>query len=123
MVFARRSPDRPAVPVCALADLPRGRALPVDLDGVAVVVVHADDGTVHALRDRCSHGDVPLSEGEVVDCTLECWLHGSRFDLHTGRPTGPPATAPVSVYPVEIHDGHVYVSPTPRRIRRGDTPR
>ena len=33
-----------------------------------------------------------LSEGEVDDCTVECWLHGSRFDLRTGKPTGLPAT-------------------------------
>ena len=50
------------------------------------------------------------SEGEIDDCTLECWLHGSRFDLRTGEPTGLPATEPVPVYPVEIHDGWIYVS-------------
>ena len=51
-----------------------------------------------------------VSEG----CTLECWLHGSRFDLRTGNPTGLPATVPVPVYPVEIRDGFVFVSLTPR---------
>ena len=53
---------------------------------------------------------IALSEGEVDGCTLECWLHGSRFDLRTGEPTGLPATEPVPVYPVEIRDGDVYVS-------------
>ena len=56
---------------------------------------------------------IALSEGEVDGCTLECWLHGSRFDLRTGEPTGLPATEPVPVYPVEIHDGDVYVSLAP----------
>jgi 3-phenylpropionate/trans-cinnamate dioxygenase ferredoxin subunit len=49
----------------------------------------------------------------VDGCTLECWLHGSRFDLRTGNPSGPPATAPVPVYPVEIREGDVYVSLAP----------
>ena len=44
----------------------------------------------------------PLSEGEVDGCTIECWLHGSRFDLRTGQPSGPPATDPVPVYPVQV---------------------
>ena len=35
-----------------------------------------------------------LSEGEVYDGTLECWLHGSCFDLRSGKPTGPPPTSP-----------------------------
>ena len=65
---------------------------------------------VHAVYDECSHAAVPLSEGEIEDCTLECWLHGSRFDLRTGAPTGLPATEPVPVYPVEIQDGWIYVS-------------
>ena len=40
-------------------------------------------------RTSARHATVPLSEGEVVDCTVECWLHGSTFDLRTGKPTGP----------------------------------
>ena len=42
--------------------------------------------------------------------TLECWLHGSRFDLRTGRPSGPPATTPVPVYPVSIEGDTVFVT-------------
>src|SRR5262249_12881198 len=79
---------------------------------------------VFALHDVCSHEEVPLSEGEVYDHTVECWLHGSCFDLRTGDPTGPPATEPVPVYPVKVSGGDVYVavgsagpasSPTNRR--------
>ena len=33
---------------------------------------------------------------------MECWLHGSRFDLRTGKPTGLPATEPVATFPVEV---------------------
>ena len=56
---------------------------------------HAD-GEVYAVDDVCSHAEVALSEGEVDGCTIECWLHGSRFDLRTGKPTGcrPPSRSP-----------------------------
>ena len=60
-----------------------------------------------------SHASVALSEGDIDGCTLECWLHGSRFDLRTGEPTGPPATQPVPVFPVEVRDGDVYVTLEP----------
>lgn len=98
--------------VCATEDVPKGTAISVDVDGTPVAVVHAEDGTVHAIHDECSHAQVALSEGEIDGCTLECWLHGSRFDLRTGAPTGLPATEPVPVYPVEVRDGDVYVSLT-----------
>ena len=56
----------------------------------------------------------PALQGEIDGCTLECWLHGSRFDLRTGQPSGPPAVAPVPTYPVEIRDdGYVYVDLAP----------
>lgn len=84
---------------CLLGEVPEGGALRVVLDGVPVAVVRAK-GDVYAINDVCSHADVSLSEGEVDGCTIECWLHGSRFDLRSGKPTGMPATVPVPVYPV-----------------------
>jgi 3-phenylpropionate/trans-cinnamate dioxygenase ferredoxin subunit len=96
-----------------VTDIAKGTALQVEVDGVEVAVVHADDDNFYAVRDECSHASVALSEGEVDGCTLECWLHGSRFDLRTGEPSGPPAIEPVAIFPVEIRDGDIYVSTTP----------
>jgi 3-phenylpropionate/trans-cinnamate dioxygenase ferredoxin subunit len=67
---------------------------------------------VKAVGDTCTHADVSLAEGEVEDCSIECWLHGSRFDLVTGRPLALPAIRPVPVYSVSIHDGDVFVDVT-----------
>jgi 3-phenylpropionate/trans-cinnamate dioxygenase ferredoxin subunit len=89
--------------VCALAEIPEGGVLAAEVDGEPVAVVRAD-GQVFAIHDVCSHAEVPLSEGDVVDGEIECWLHGSRFDLRTGKPTGPPASAPVPVYPVRVDE-------------------
>jgi 3-phenylpropionate/trans-cinnamate dioxygenase ferredoxin subunit len=53
-----------------------------------------------------------LSEGDVEGCEIECWLHGSRFDLRTGKPSGPPATEPVPVYAVRVDGDDVLVDVT-----------
>ena len=95
------------------AELAKGSVITTELDGVEIAVVHADDDQFYAVRDECSHAAVALSEGEVDGCALECWLHGSRFDLRTGEPSGLPATEPVATFPVEIRDGDIYVSTTP----------
>jgi 3-phenylpropionate/trans-cinnamate dioxygenase ferredoxin component len=99
--------------VCAAADIPQGTVVAAEVNGTPIALVHCGDGSYRAAYDECSHEQIALSEGEVDDCTLECWLHGSRFDLRTGQPTGLPATQPIAVYPVEIHDGDVYVSLAP----------
>ena len=93
---------------CALLDLEDDKPIAVEVDGVEVALVLAA-GDVYAIRDECSHARIALSEGEVDGTTLECWLHGSRFDLRTGRPTGLPATEPVPVYPVTINGDDVLV--------------
>ena len=97
------------VRACAVADLPDDGALGVQVQVVPVALIRTGD-EVFALHDVCSHEEVPLSEGEIYDHTVECWLHGSCFDLRTGNPTGPPATKPVATYPVKIDGGEVYVA-------------
>ena len=98
--------------VCALSDVPEDGALRVELADIDVAVVRFE-GQVYALEDKCSHADVPLSEGDVELLggapTIECFLHGSCFDLRTGEPTNLPATEPVDVYPVRVEGEDVLV--------------
>jgi 3-phenylpropionate/trans-cinnamate dioxygenase ferredoxin subunit len=94
-------------------EVAKGSAISVEVDGIDIAVVHADDDQFYAVRDQCSHASIPLSEGEIDGCTLECWLHGSRFDLRTGEPTGLPAIEPVATFPVEVRDGDIYLSSIP----------
>lgn len=94
---------------CALSELPEEGAVRVELAGRPVCVARSQ-GRVYALADVCSHADVALSEGDVEDGTIECWLHGSRFDLQTGEPTGLPATKPVATYPVTVEGDDVLVT-------------
>ena len=74
-------------------------------------VFRREGDEVHALRDECSHASLSLSEGEVTRKGIECWLHGSCFDLRTGQPSSPPATEPVDVYAVRIDGDDVFVDP------------
>ncbi len=98
---------------CALADVPADEALGVTV-GTLDVAVARDGDEVFAIQDLCSHASVALSEGEVAQCTVECWLHGSRFDLRTGQPSGLPATEPIATFPVEVRS----LPDGPRGLRR-----
>ena len=104
---------------CYLADVPADEALGVTL-GALDVAIARDGDEFFAIQDLCSHAAVALSEGEVADCSVECWLHGSRFDLRTGKPIGPPATDPVATVPLEVRGDEIYVDTT--TTLNGDTP-
>lgn len=90
--------------------LESGKAVAVDLDGVAVAVVRVDN-EVFAIRDKCSHADVRLSDGMVWCETkqIECIKHGSAFSLENGHPDTLPATQPVAVYSASVVNGEVQV--------------
>lgn len=96
------------VSVCSLAKLGEDGPVHVDIGDTPVCLVRTG-GAVHAIRDECTHESVALSDGEVAGGAIECWLHGSRFDLATGRVLSPPATRPVAVYGVRIDGDDVLV--------------
>ena len=88
-----------------LSQLSEGEALGIELDGTEVAILKVGD-QVYAFEDLCSHAMIPLSEGDVEGCEIECWLHGSRFDVRTGTALNLPATEPIPTYATQI-DGDV----------------
>ena len=97
--------------VCTVDEVPTDQALGVTVGDLDVAIARQGE-EFFAIQDLCSHAEVALSEGDVEDCTIECWLHGSRFDLRTGKPTHLPATEPVAIFPVELRGDDVYVDVT-----------
>lgn len=98
------------IDIAALADLPDPgmRAFEVASRRIAVYRVGA---VLYATDDICSHEHAYLSEGwlDADDCTVECPLHGARFDLASGAALSLPAYQPVAVYPVHADGDRVLV--------------
>lgn len=95
--------------VCTTAELLPGEST-VAWDGDTPILVVNLDGDFHALEDRCTHQDFELSVGAVdqSDGSIECVLHGARFDLRSGIALCGPAYAPVPKFPVRVEDGVVW---------------
>jgi len=83
-------------------DVPVGEARRYSVDGRHVAVVNLGEKGFRAVDAVCSHAHYFLDEGEVdvEETSIECWKHGSTFDLDTGRPRTLPATQPVATYAV-----------------------
>ncbi len=95
--------------VLPLADLEDGKPQLFDVAGKAVLLCH-DEGQIYAIENRCSHLDEPLACGKVKWGWIACPAHGARFDLATGEPMNPPATAPIRTYPVRVVKGIIEVA-------------
>jgi 3-phenylpropionate/trans-cinnamate dioxygenase ferredoxin component len=98
-----------AIKICPLADLKPGKAIRVKVGDHAIAIVRTPSGEVKALDDKCSHGEISLSEGFVDEETIECWAHGAKFDLNTGKPLSLPAYEPVATYEVLIENDEIYL--------------
>lgn len=102
-----------ALRICAVDDIPKGKSIRVKLGDQAIAIVRTDSGEVKAINDKCSHGEISLSEGFVDDNTIECWAHGAKFSLDTGEALTLPAFEPVEVYPVIIEDDTIFLDYDP----------
>lgn len=67
-------------PVLQSEELPADRPVGFKVLGENLVAWRAGAGRVGVVRDRCPHRGVQLSLGRVLDDSLQCRLHGLRFD-------------------------------------------
>lgn len=95
--------------VCQVDEVGLKSALRVEIDDVPVAIVRDSEGVLHAVGDTCSHAEISLSEGDVEGCTIECWAHGSSFDLNSGQPLTLPAYEPIPVFALSVDGDDVYV--------------
>lgn len=107
--YAEHMTDRVFTAILPLAALDEGATRLVDVAGVTVLLCH-DAGELYAIENRCSHLDEPLACGKVKWGWIACPAHGARFDLATGEPMNPPATAPIRTFPVRVVDGMIEVA-------------
>lgn len=96
--------------VCATSELLPGETTVVWHGDMPILVVNYD-GDYYALEDRCSHEDFEISSGpfDPDEATIECILHGSKFDVRNGRPLNPPAYAPITTFQTKIEDDAIWV--------------
>ena len=86
-----------------VSDLEAGQTRVVDYQGLSILLCNVD-GTLYAVENLCSHAQVPLDEGELRGCEIECIFHGATFDVRTGEPMAPPAMRPIRTFKV-FQDG------------------
>jgi 3-phenylpropionate/trans-cinnamate dioxygenase ferredoxin subunit len=102
-----------ALEICPVEDIKPGRAIRVKVGDHAIAIARTKNGDVKAIDDKCSHGEISLSEGFVDNETIECRAHGAKFSLETGQPLSLPAYEPVAVYEVFIENGVIFLEYDP----------
>jgi nitrite reductase/ring-hydroxylating ferredoxin subunit/uncharacterized membrane protein len=107
-------------PICNQSELADGQMLLARVGTERIVVGRCSEG-LFAFNDHCTHRGGPLSDGVLVDCTVQCPWHGSQFDIRTGRVVAGPAEQKIQVHELEIRNGEVYarLKPVPVQNKTG----
>ena len=95
-------------PVCRVDDQADDEVISFEIGEFALALIHTQ-GEFYATSDECGHPGATLSEGHVESGQIECPLHQCRYDVATGEAVSGPANADLAIYPVDTHEGWVYV--------------
>ncbi len=100
------------VPVAREDELTPGQMKRVKVGSRNLLLCRTDDGW-YCVDELCSHEDYSLYFGCIKGRSIKCSLHGSYFDLATGRPLNEPADCPIGTYPLRVEAGQIWVGPDP----------
>jgi len=88
--------------------VPEGRGATVQLKGGAEVALFNAGGKFYALENFCPHKAVPLADSRLYGNTVECDLHGWRFDVRTGA-CSTKKNCSIESYEVIVEDGWIKI--------------
>jgi len=88
----------------------------VDLRGRRILLANVQ-GRYCAVDDTCTHEDASLSTGVLKGDLVRCPLHGSRFNVCTGKALEEPAEDDLRTYPVRLQEGRILIG-----LPRGEGP-
>ena len=99
------------VAMACISDIPANDVRSFDHNGERIAIYNCD-GKFYATAAICTHSYYDLGDGGFVDpddCTIECPMHGARFDLVTGAVRALPAYGPLTVYTVQVEGERILI--------------
>jgi 3-phenylpropionate/trans-cinnamate dioxygenase ferredoxin subunit len=97
------------VDVCAETDIEEEDVIRFDHDGRTFAVYRSLEGAVFCTDGLCTHEQVHLADGLVLDDTIECPKHNGRFNYQTGAALRTPACVNLATYPARLTAGRIEV--------------
>lgn len=95
--------------VCKVQDIEMEDLIRFDYEDKTFCVYRLEDG-FYATDGICTHEDVHLEEGLVMDSEIECPMHQGIFDIKSGKAVSPPACDDLKTYPVKVENEEVYIN-------------
>jgi 3-phenylpropionate/trans-cinnamate dioxygenase ferredoxin component len=102
--------SEPWIEVCATDDIEKEDVIRFDFNDRTFAVYRTAADAYYATDGLCTHANVHLSGGFVMENIIECPKHNGRFDFTTGQAKGAPACIDLKTYPVKVEGGKVFLN-------------
>ena len=97
------------VDACAAGDIEAEDLIRWDHGGRTFAIYRSPDDEYFCTDGLCTHEQVHLEDGLVMDHVIECPKHNGRFDYRTGEALRSPACEALATYETRLEDGRVMV--------------
>jgi 3-phenylpropionate/trans-cinnamate dioxygenase ferredoxin component len=97
------------IDACATDDVEAEDVIRFDHGGKTFAIYHSPDGEWFCTDGLCSHEQVHLADGLVMDYVIECPKHNGQFDYRTGEAKRAPVCINLATYPAKAEGGRVLV--------------
>lgn len=97
------------IEACSVGDVDEEDLIRFDHDGKTYAIYRSPDNEFYATDGLCTHEQVHLSDGLVMDYIIECPKHNGRFDYRTGEAKGAPVCVNLNTYPTRVEDDTVFI--------------
>ena len=97
------------IDACATDDIDPEDVIRFDRGGRTYAIYHAPGGGFFATDGLCTHEQVHLADGLVMDHLIECPKHNGQFDYRTGEAKRAPVCVALRTHPVRVEGGRVLI--------------
>jgi 3-phenylpropionate/trans-cinnamate dioxygenase ferredoxin subunit len=98
------------IEVCAADEVDEEDVIRFDYAGRTFAIYRSPDDDYFATDGLCTHEQVHLADGLVMDDIIECPKHNGRFNYRTGEAKGAPVCINLKTYPVKVEAGSIFIS-------------
>lgn len=97
------------IEVCGLEEIDREDVIRFDHGERTFAIYRSPENEYFATDGRCTHEEVHLAGGLVMDHIIECPLHGGQFDYRTGEAKRAPACEDLKIFATKIEANRVFL--------------
>lgn len=97
------------IDACAIDDIEEEDVIRFDHAQRTFIIVRDNRDNFYCTDGICPHENVHLSDGLVINATIECPKHSSIFDCKTGAVQTPPACENLRTYATKVENGRVLI--------------